>query len=163
MTGPGPPGRGDQRCVVPSGHAVAASVTAMAAVIALVPAGRRRVWWSSAAAVFSIVMGLSRAYIGAHWLSDAVAGVLLGTLCALVTALAVDQIQRRCQGSGAIGRRQGDRRRRGGPPRHAGRGDEGRRQQQRRAAPGAWWASLRWTARRSAGARHECGPDPSRR
>jgi membrane-associated phospholipid phosphatase len=54
----------------PSGHAVAASVTAVAAVIALVPAGRRRAWWAAAAVVFSILMGLSRAYLGAHWLSE---------------------------------------------------------------------------------------------
>jgi len=44
---------------------------------------------------FSIVMGLSRAYLGAHWLSDATAGILLGTSCALVTALVADQFQRR--------------------------------------------------------------------
>jgi membrane-associated phospholipid phosphatase len=44
---------------------------------------------------FSIVMGLSRAYLAAHWLSDATAGILLGTSCALVTALIVDQFQRR--------------------------------------------------------------------
>ncbi len=79
----------------PSGHAVAASVTVVAAVIALVPAGRRRAWWGSVAVVFSILMGLSRAYLGAHWLSDAVAGILLGTSCALVTALVVGGVQRR--------------------------------------------------------------------
>ena len=79
----------------PSGHAIAASVTVVAAVIALVPAGRRRTWWGAAAVAFSIVMGLSRAYLGAHWLSDATAGILLGTSCALVTALIADQLQRR--------------------------------------------------------------------
>jgi undecaprenyl-diphosphatase len=79
----------------PSGHAIAASVTVLAAVIALVPAGRRRTRWGTAAAAFSIVMGLSRAYLGAHWLSDAIAGILLGTSCALVTALVTDQFQRR--------------------------------------------------------------------
>ena len=79
----------------PSGHAIAASVTVVAAVIALVPAGRRRVGWGAAAAAFSIVMGLSRAYLGAHWLSDAIAGIGLGTSCALVTALVTDQFQRR--------------------------------------------------------------------
>jgi len=79
----------------PSGHSVAASVTVVAAVIALVPAGRRRVWWSLAAVAFSILMALSRAYLGAHWLSDAAAGILLGTSCALVAALVVDQFQRR--------------------------------------------------------------------
>jgi membrane-associated phospholipid phosphatase len=44
---------------------------------------------------FSILTGLSRAYLGAHWLSDATAGILLGTSCALVTALIADQFQRR--------------------------------------------------------------------
>jgi membrane-associated phospholipid phosphatase len=78
----------------PSGHSVAASVTVLAAVIALVPAGRRRVWWSLAAVAFSILMALSRAYLGAHWLSDASAGILLGASCALTAALVVDQIQR---------------------------------------------------------------------
>lgn len=81
----------------PSGHSVAASVTIVAAVIALVPPGRRRAWWLLAAAAFSVLMALSRAYLGAHWLSDAVAGLLLGTSCALVTALAADQLQRRSQ------------------------------------------------------------------
>ena len=79
----------------PSGHAIAASVTVAAAVIALVPPGRRRTWWGAAAVAFSIVMGLSRAYLGAHWLSDATAGILLGTSCALVTALITGQLQRR--------------------------------------------------------------------
>ena len=78
----------------PSGHAIAASVTVVAAVIALVPAGRRRVLWGAVAVAFSIVMGLSRAYLAAHWLSDATAGILLGTSCALLTALAADQFQR---------------------------------------------------------------------
>ncbi len=77
----------------PSGHAVAASVTVVAAVIALVPAGRRA-RWGAAAVAFSIVMGLSRAYLAAHWLSDATAGILLGTSCALVTALVVGLLQR---------------------------------------------------------------------
>jgi membrane-associated phospholipid phosphatase len=45
--------------------------------------------------MFSILMGLSRAYLAAHWLSDAAAGILLGTSCALLTALVADQFQRR--------------------------------------------------------------------
>ena len=71
---------------------------AVAAVIALVPPGRRRAWWVLAAMAFSILMGLSRAYLGAHWLSDAVAGILLGMSCAVVTALMVGQIQRHVEG-----------------------------------------------------------------
>jgi len=79
----------------PSGHSIAASVTVVAAVIALVPPGRARVAWGAAAAVFSVLMALSRAYLGAHWLSDAAAGVLLGTSCALLTAVVVNWRQGR--------------------------------------------------------------------
>ena len=79
----------------PSGHSVAATVTVVAAVIALVPPGRARVAWGAAAAVFSVLMALSRAYLGAHWLSDALAGVLLGASCALLAAFAVGELQGR--------------------------------------------------------------------
>ena len=79
----------------PSGHSIAATVTVVAAVIALVPPGRARVAWGTAAAVFSVLMALSRAYLGAHWLSDAIAGVLLGASCALLAALAVTGLQYR--------------------------------------------------------------------
>ena len=44
---------------------------------------------------FSSVMGLSRTYLGAHWLSDAVAGVLLGTTIALGSALVTHRIRER--------------------------------------------------------------------
>jgi membrane-associated phospholipid phosphatase len=79
----------------PSGHSVAATVTVVAAVIALVPPGRARVAWGAAAAVFSVLMALSRAYLGAHWPSDALAGVLLGASCALLAAFAVGEVQGR--------------------------------------------------------------------
>lgn len=79
----------------PSGHSIAATVTVVAAVIALVPPGRRRVWWGAGAVAFSVLMALSRAYLAAHWLSDAIAGVLLGTSCALLAAVVVGAFQRR--------------------------------------------------------------------
>ena len=79
----------------PSGHSIAATVTVVAAVIALVPPGRRRAWWGAGAVAFSVLMALSRAYLAAHWLSDAIAGVLLGTSCALLAALVVGLLQRR--------------------------------------------------------------------
>ena len=79
----------------PSGHSIAATVTVVAAVIALVPPGRARVAWGAAATAFSVLMALSRAYLGAHWLSDALAGVLLGASCALLAAFAVGELQGR--------------------------------------------------------------------
>jgi membrane-associated phospholipid phosphatase len=79
----------------PSGHAVAASVTVLAAAIALVPPGNRRIGWGIAALSFALAMALSRSYLGAHWLSDAIAGLLLGTSCALLAASAADLAQRR--------------------------------------------------------------------
>jgi undecaprenyl-diphosphatase len=79
----------------PSGHSIAATVTVVAAVIALVPPGRRRAWWGAGAVAFSVLMALSRAYLAAHWLSDAIAGILLGTSCALLAALVVGLLQRR--------------------------------------------------------------------
>jgi membrane-associated phospholipid phosphatase len=79
----------------PSGHSIAASVTIVAAVIALVPPGRRRAWWGAGAVAFSVLMALSRAYLGAHWLSDAIAGILLGTSCALLAVLVAGALQRR--------------------------------------------------------------------
>jgi membrane-associated phospholipid phosphatase len=94
----------------PSGHAVAASVTAVAAVIALFPEGAGRYAWGTVAVAFSGLMALSRAYLAAHWLSDAVAGVLLGTSCALVMALAVHAIRIGREGAG-------------GPEATAGRGE----------------------------------------
>jgi membrane-associated phospholipid phosphatase len=82
----------------PSGHAIAAAVTTVAMVIALFPEGRRRYAWGALAAAFSLLMALSRVYLAAHWLSDAVAGVLLGTSLALGCALIIHVIRERREG-----------------------------------------------------------------
>jgi len=67
----------------PSGHAVAGAVTAVGLVVVLLPPGRLRWRWEVYAVVFAFVMALSRVYLRAHWLSDAVAGGLLGAGLAL--------------------------------------------------------------------------------
>jgi membrane-associated phospholipid phosphatase len=85
----------------PSGHSVAASVTAVALVVALLPEGPRRYRWGAAAVGFSLLMGLSRTYLGAHWLSDAIAGVLLGSTIALGVALIVHRVRERRPPTGA--------------------------------------------------------------
>ncbi len=89
----------------PSGHAVAVSAIAVAMVLVLMPPGGRRRKWEWIAAVFAFLMGLSRVYLSAHWLSDVVAGVLLGTGVALAWAALVtelrDVLRRRSGGDAA--------------------------------------------------------------
>jgi undecaprenyl-diphosphatase len=67
----------------PSGHAIAAAVTAFGLVAAFFPRGTRRLHWVGLAAAFSASMALSRTYLHAHWLSDTIAGVCLGVACAV--------------------------------------------------------------------------------
>jgi undecaprenyl-diphosphatase len=67
----------------PSGHAVAGAVTAVGLVLVLLPPGRARWAWELRAACFATLMSLSRTYLGAHWVSDVVAGGLLGTSIAV--------------------------------------------------------------------------------
>jgi membrane-associated phospholipid phosphatase len=75
----------------PSGHAVAAAVTAVGLVIVLLPPGHNRWVWERRAALYASLMALSRTYLHAHWLSDVVAGALLGSGIALLCpALLVD-------------------------------------------------------------------------
>jgi membrane-associated phospholipid phosphatase len=76
----------------PSGHAVAGAAVAVGIVLALFPAGERRRWeWTAAG--FAFVMGLSRVYLNAHWFSDVVAGVLLGSGIAIACAVLVTEIR----------------------------------------------------------------------
>ena len=77
----------------PSGHAVAASATAVALVLVLLPPGRERRRWELAAAGFAFVMACSRVYLQAHWLSDVVAGVLLGSGIAIGSAVLCTEIR----------------------------------------------------------------------
>lgn len=67
----------------PSGHAIATAVTAVGLVLVLVGPGRARWRWEVNAVVFTSIMALSRVYLRAHWLSDTVAGALLGAGLAL--------------------------------------------------------------------------------
>jgi len=67
----------------PSGHAIATAVTAVGLVLVLAQPGPNRWRWEVYAVVLTSVMALSRVYLRAHWLSDTVAGALLGAGLAL--------------------------------------------------------------------------------
>ena len=77
----------------PSGHAVAGASIGVALVLVLLPPGPRRRGWELGAAGFAFAMALSRVYLNAHWFSDVVAGVLLGTSVALGTAAIVTEVR----------------------------------------------------------------------
>jgi membrane-associated phospholipid phosphatase len=62
----------------PSGHAIAAAVTAVGLVLVLLPPGHARWVWERRAVGYASLMALSRTYLAAHWLSDVVTGALLG-------------------------------------------------------------------------------------
>jgi len=72
----------------PSGH-VSATVAAMVATAVVL--GKLWMWISGA--ILSVAMMYSRTYLGAHWLSDTIAGALLG---AGVTLLLWSAVQDRC-------------------------------------------------------------------
>lgn len=77
----------------PSGHAVAGASIAVALVLVAFPAGPERRRWEWLAVGFAFVMAFSRVYLRAHWLSDVVAGVLLGAGVALGVAATVSEVR----------------------------------------------------------------------
>lgn len=77
----------------PSGHAVAGAATAVALVLAFFQPGPLRRKWEWIAIGFAFVMAFSRVYLNAHWFSDVVAGVLLGSGIALGSAALVTEVR----------------------------------------------------------------------
>jgi undecaprenyl-diphosphatase len=73
----------------PSGHAAYAGATCVALVLLFsLPGPHRRYWWT-AATLGILGMAWSRTYLQVHWLTDVVAGALLGIGVALLTFAAV--------------------------------------------------------------------------
>jgi len=75
----------------PSGHSLNAA--AIAGIVAYVLVRRFERTWQrlltvALAVVFSLLMGLSRVYLGHHWFTDVVAGFIAGTAWAIVVILA---------------------------------------------------------------------------
>jgi membrane-associated phospholipid phosphatase len=114
----------------PSGHAIAAAVTAIGIVMVL-PTDRRRRWMIPAA-VIAIAVALSRPYLSAHWLSDVLGGLLLGAGLALTVPQALRNTVRTIQTRGLAPRPRAKQRSRRPAPRvrcflaRDGRGELGR-------------------------------------
>jgi membrane-associated phospholipid phosphatase len=68
----------------PSGHATYAGVTCVALVLLFTAPGPRRMWWWTLAGLGILGMAWSRTYLQVHWLSDVIAGALLGCGIALL-------------------------------------------------------------------------------
>jgi undecaprenyl-diphosphatase len=66
----------------PSGHAIASAVTAIGVVMALT-SGRRRLHAMVVAVLITTAVAISRPYLDAHWLTDAIGGSLIGAGLAL--------------------------------------------------------------------------------
>jgi len=79
----------------PSGHAVAAAVTAFGLVIAFLPRGRRRLHWVIGASVIAGCMAWARTYLGAHWATDTIAGVCIGVGLAVGVDVAFETFRTR--------------------------------------------------------------------
>lgn len=77
----------------PSGHSVA-GIT-MYGVIALFLWQQRRFGWAISAAIWGLLIGLSRVYLGVHYPSDVVAAWMAGALWIYVTYMTVRWVQNR--------------------------------------------------------------------
>ena len=74
----------------PSGHAIAAAVTAFGIVVAFLPRGRRRLVWIGGASFLAASMAWSRTYLAAHWATDTIAGICIGVAAALLCEVAFE-------------------------------------------------------------------------
>jgi membrane-associated phospholipid phosphatase len=82
----------------PSGHVAYAGATCVALVVLFTTPGTRRRWWSVLAVLGVVGMAWSRTYLQLHWLTDAIAGALLGSgIALLVFAIAGSSVTRRAE------------------------------------------------------------------
>jgi undecaprenyl-diphosphatase len=94
----------------PSGHVMAAvALWGLVPLVVALYSGDRRVWWASvgASSALIVAIGASRTYLGVHWFSDVVGGLIIGVFFllamqwVLVRRHRADPCTCRCAVSGA--------------------------------------------------------------
>jgi undecaprenyl-diphosphatase len=68
----------------PSAHSANAMLTYVAMALLLVRDQARRIWWTGAALLLTLAIGLSRVLLGVHWPSDVLGGWSFGLLWVLL-------------------------------------------------------------------------------
>ncbi len=81
----------------PSGHALAAAVTAIGILLALTVPGRARMVGAGFAGAYVVAMAWSRTELGVHWLTDVVAGIALGAAITIGAFAIVEQVATRAR------------------------------------------------------------------
>ena len=79
----------------PSGHVMAAmALWGMVPLVASLYTRRRDVWWASVAVAATMVGGIaaSRVYLGVHWFSDVVGGLMAGAIFLLAVQALYDRV-----------------------------------------------------------------------
>ena len=90
----------------PSGHVMAAmALWGMVPLVVSLYSRRRAVWWASVAIAATVIGGIaaSRVYLGVHWFSDVVGGLMAGAIFLLGVQLLYDRVHARrgCRLTGA--------------------------------------------------------------
>jgi membrane-associated phospholipid phosphatase len=84
----------------PSGHATYAGATCVALILLFTAPGTNRRWWWALASLGVVGMAWSRTYLQVHWLTDVIAGALLGSGVSLLV-FAVAQLHANRGGDGS--------------------------------------------------------------